>query len=69
MIHALYHNPDGATPEYISEGIQFQGEFLYSGDILFFCQLKTVDHFVQRSFPVKSERVNSKLRHTVMCGF
>lgn len=36
MIHALYHNPDGATPEYISEGIQFQGEFLYSGDILFF---------------------------------
>lgn len=36
MIHALYHNPDGTTPEYISEGIQFQGEFLYNEDILFF---------------------------------
>lgn len=50
MIHALYHNPDGATPEYISEGIQFQGEFLYSGDILFVNSKQWItlfrDHFL-----------------------
>lgn len=46
MIHALYHDPDGTAPEYVSEGVQFQGEFLYNEDILFFfCELNAVEHF------------------------